>query len=167
MPIELKVFSSETKLSNENHILRVKKYSQLNYTKETFPPKPPRDLYDLSSEDIREGEKRGMQPTLSVWESIIPRGHLFENRNITEEDLPAIYKLNVGDVHAIPVSVEMIPLEVHRDPISNIPSGHLHAGIQGLYRMRGISKSFYKNIKDELVQRSVLEDQSKKKMARD
>ena len=156
----LKVFSNETKLPGKTHILRVKKYNRINFTKEQIPRKPPSDLFDLSSKDKEDGLKRGKQPTLSVWQSTIPKGHLLENTNITKEDLPGIYKLNVGDIHAIQIPVGMIPVEVYSDPVSdrNTLSSHLHAGIQGLYRPKmGTPKKFYKNMKDELVQMSALE----------
>ena len=160
MSKELKVFSNETKLPDKTHILRVKKYNRINFTKEQIPRKPPSDLFNLSSKDKKDGLERGKQPTLSVWQSTIPKGHILKNTNITKEDLPGIYKLNVGDIHAIPTPTEMTPLEVHSDPVpdENTLSGHLHAGIQGLYNPKtGTSKKFYKHIKDELIQLSVLE----------
>ena len=155
----MKNIASQKRLSDDIDVLRVKKYSPINYTKETIPSRPPPNLFDLSSEDKEEGKRRGQEPLLSVWQSTISKKQLFENRNIMKGDLPAVYKLSVGEIHAIevqPMHGMNNPLEVFNDPDESILSGHLHAGIKGLDRKKGIEKKFYKNLKHELVKRSIL-----------
>ena len=150
-------YPSSSKLNDGIDILRVKKNSKKNFIKEENSQRPPPDLFNLSSSDKEEGEHRSKQPLLSVWKSSIKKEHLFSNIKITEKDLPAVYKLNVGSIHSITVEEGMIPIELHHDPQEVLPSGQLHAGMQGLYRMAGIGKVKYKNLKDELVKISNLE----------
>ena len=149
-------FGEETKLSDGLKVLRVKKYSKLNFEKEKIPEKPPADLFNLSSTDKSEGEKRNRQPLLSVWESSIPKDHVFENVAIKKSDLPAAYELSVEEIHKIQVKAGMVPISVHTDPLKEVQSGDLHAGIEGLCSMPNIPKAEYKNIKDELVKLSTL-----------
>ena len=145
-------YPSAPKLDDNIDILRVK-----NFIKENISQRPPPDLFNLSSSDKKEGEHRNKRPLLSVWKSSIIKEHLFSNLKITEKDLPAVYKLNVGSIHRITVKEGMIPIEVHHDPHEALLSGQLHAGMQGLYRMAKIGKVKYKNLKDELVKISNFE----------
>ncbi|MCY4523319.1 MAG: hypothetical protein OXB84_01135 [Halobacteriovoraceae bacterium] len=155
---DLECFPSESKLDSKADVLRVKKYSKLEFKSIGSIKKPPADLFNLTTDDKNEGRRRSKQPLLSAWKSTIDKKILFNNTNITEEHLPAVYKLNVGDIHNISVEERMIPIEVHEDPKENIPSGQLHAGIQGLYNQSRSKqkKRMYKFLKEELVRISIL-----------
>ena len=143
----LRPYEKKTRLCDSTNVQRVHRNSNLNFVKKREDP--PRDLFNLSSEDKSEGEKRGCEPLLSVWQSSINRETLMKNLEVNFEE-SVIYELNVGEIHKIRVRPSMTPVEVHSDPV-DMPLGNLHAGIQGLYRKLGLAKSDYKNVKEELT----------------
>ena len=145
-------YGKKSRLENSINVQRVKKYNKISFIKYKDSGKPPRDLFDLSTEDKRQGNERGREPLLSVWQSTIDRNTLIDNLYAADSAGHTAYELNTGEIHQIKVpNKRMTLLEVHGDSIEDCQSGNLHAGIQGLYRKPEIPKADYKYIKDELV----------------
>ena len=148
----LKSYGKESRLEDSLNVQRVKKYDETSFIKYKDSGKPPRDLFNLSTEDKRQGNKRGREPLLSVWQSAIDRNTLIDNLYAADSAGHIIYELNTGEIHQIKVPDQRMTLvEVHGDPIKDRQSGNLHAGIQGLHSKSGVPKADYKHIKDELV----------------
>lgn len=148
----LKEFAASTKLSGKLQVIRIQKITNIHFIKNENFSNPSVSVFTLSSEDKQEGERRGKQPLLSVWESSINFQQFLINCNVGISDKYAVYKLSVSKIHLIAVENGMVPIEVHWDPDEEVANGDLHCGIQGLYRIKNIQKNEYKNIKAQLAE---------------
>jgi hypothetical protein len=97
----------ETRVSDERSAFRVKKITPKDFGSSTEVPP---NIFDLQPIDIDDGEKRGLQPIISIWDTAVPQDRLVRYRPVGEENRARLYVLRIADVHAIAVPAGAVPL---------------------------------------------------------
>jgi hypothetical protein len=134
--IQLQSWGLETLVSDSRSAFRVKKITDKNFGTSTATPI---DIFCLQRPDIQEGEARGKQPILSIWDTDVPHDRVIRYRGIGPSERGRLYLINIADIHAITVPSGAIPVQAHVDEIGTSETWceandrSLHYGIQGLH----------------------------------
>lgn len=113
---------------------------------------PPMEIFNLSTADEDEGARLNKQPLLSVWDANMPLPEISARRitsNNNNKKL-VVFEAKVEDINKIETPHNHAKVKVVKANIDGDSLGHLHYGIQGLFRDAGRLKKDYKNIKSQL-----------------